>query len=292
MANKAISLNRVTFKYKNSDEFALKNVSLDINEGDFLLLVGFSGSGKSTLLKTINGLIPHFYSGTFGGTISVLGEDIAETNTAQLAQKVGFVFQNPENQLSNLTVEREIAFPMENFGLPREEIRNRVEEMIELFNLEQIRNQSPFAISGGEQQLTAIAAAFVLDPKILILDEVTAHLSPKIANIILNKLAELNTKYNKTIILSEHRLDRCLKYTKKIAYLEKGMLKVFGNTRDVLLSKNYPEELLPKIPGLYLRLSKEIDTFKKLTVNYREQFKESELPLTVTDFIQIIKGDK
>ncbi|MBN1328768.1 MAG: ABC transporter ATP-binding protein [Candidatus Heimdallarchaeota archaeon] len=292
MSNKAISLNRITFKYKNCDEFALKNVSFDINEGDFLLLVGYSGSGKSTLLKTINGLIPHFYSGTFGGAITLFGEDISETTTAQLAQKVGFVFQNPENQLSNLTVEREIAFPMENFGIPREEIRNRVEEIIELFNLEKIRNQSPFNISGGEQQLTAIAAAFVLDPKILILDEVTAHLSPKMANIILNKLTELNNKYHKTIILSEHRLDRCLKYINKIAYLEKGILKVFGSTREVLLNKNYPIEMLPKIPNFYLRLVEDIEMLETVSEKYKNQFKQNELPLSVDDFIDIIKGGK
>jgi len=290
MSNKAISINRVTFKYKNCDEFAIKDISFDINEGDFLLLVGYSGSGKSTLLKTMNGLIPHFYSGTFGGSITIFGENVKDTTTAQLSRKVGFVFQNPENQLSNLTVEREIAFPLENFGFPRDEIRARIDEIIELFDLEKIRNQSPFSISGGEQQLTAIAAAFVLDPKILILDEVTAHLSPKTANNILDKLAELNANYNKTIIISEHRLDRCLKYASKIAYLEGGMLKTFGTTREVLSNKNYPEEMLPKIPSLFLKLTNEIDTLKIQSNVYKEKFIHSEIPLTVKDFIHTLKG--
>ncbi|MHA1212848.1 MAG: ABC transporter ATP-binding protein [Candidatus Heimdallarchaeota archaeon] len=292
MTNKAVSLKQITYKYKNSDSFALQNASLEVDEGDFLLLVGYSGSGKSTLLKTINRLIPNFHAGTFGGTVKLFGEDISETDTVLLAEKIGFVFQNPENQLSNLTVEREIAFPLENFGRPREEIRSRVDEIIELLNLENIRYKSPIAISGGEQQLTAIAAALALDPKLLILDEVTAHLSPKSANAILSKLADLNRDYNKTIIISEHRLDKCIKYSNKMAYIENGNIRTFGPTKEVLLSKKYPKELLPKIPKLYLKLASETNGFSDLKVNYRKSFDLEQLPLTVSEFIQILQGGK
>ncbi|NHJ47611.1 MAG: ABC transporter ATP-binding protein [Asgard group archaeon] len=277
---KAVSLSQVTFKYRNSDSLAIKNVSLDIDEGDFVLLVGYSGSGKSTLLKTINGLIPHFHAGSFGGDILIFDENVSESNTAQLAKKVGFVFQNPENQISALTVEREVAFPLENFGYPREEIITRVDELIKFMGLEEIRFKSPFSISGGEQQLTAIAAALALDPPILILDEVTAHLSPKSAQKILTKLSQLNKDYNKTIIISEHRLDRCIHFVSKMVYLEQGILKASGSVDEVLKNKSYPKNLLPAIPKIHFQFQDLVDGSKK----------KDTTPLTIEDFISSIKN--
>jgi len=287
----AISLQQVTFKYKNSEKFALTNVNLEITEGDFLLLVGYSGSGKSTLLKTINGLIPHFYPGMFGGEIRLFGESIANTSTAQLARTIGFVFQNPENQLSALTVEREIAFPLENFGFPRQEIRQRVDELVSLLGLEKIRYKSPFSISGGEQQLTAIAAALALDPKILILDEVTAHLAPQSANRIIEKIAALNRKQKKTIIISEHRLDRCLQFASKMAYIEEGELKVFGPPREVLQSNAYPIELYPKVVTLFKHFKERTANFQRLSPVYRKKFLSRPEPLTIADFVAFFTED-
>ncbi|MBK5112022.1 MAG: ABC transporter ATP-binding protein [Candidatus Heimdallarchaeota archaeon] len=285
MPKKAVQINRVTYKYRNSSVHALTNVSLDIYEGDFLLLVGFSGSGKSTLLKTINGLVPNFYAGSYGGDVTVYDEIITEINTAQLAEKVGFVFQNPENQLSSLTIEREIAFPLENFGVSREKMFNRIDEIITLLDIERIRFKSPFAISGGEQQLAAIAAALALDPPILILDEVTAHLSPKSANELLTKLYELNQEHNKTIIISEHRLDRCIHFANKMAYIENGKLKAFGTPQDVLENQNYPKELLPKIPSFYLTLKEETNDFSNLSKRYSFLSSRDSIPLTTNDFM-------
>jgi len=291
LPKKVVQINRVTYKYRNSSFHALTNVSLDINEGDFLLLVGFSGSGKSTLLKTINGLVPNFYAGSFGGDVSVYGEKVTENDTALLAKTVGFVFQNPENQLSNLTIEREIAFPLENFGVPRDEMVARIDEIITLLDIEKIRFKSPFAISGGEQQLAAIAAALALDPPILILDEVTAHLSPKSANELLSKLYELNQEYNKTIIISEHRLDRCIHFANKMAYIENGHLKAFGKPQEVLENENYPKELLPKIPAIYLKLQEETKDFSTLSKHYSFISKRDSLPLTTKDFMSIFSKE-
>lgn len=288
LPKKAVQINRVTYKYRNSEVHALTNVSLDIYEGDFLLLVGFSGSGKSTLLKTINGLVPNFHAGSFGGDVTVYEEKVTEVNTATLAEKVGFVFQNPENQLSNLTIEREIAFPLENFGIPREKMIERIDEIISLLDIERIRHKSPFAISGGEQQLAAIAAALALDPPILVLDEVTAHLSPKSANELLTKLCELNQDYNKTIIISEHRLDRCIHFANKMAYLEDGKLKVFGKPHEVLENQNYPKELLPKIPSVYLKLKEETNDFSMLSKRYSSISSSDSIPLTSDDFMTLL----
>ncbi|RLI70033.1 ABC transporter ATP-binding protein [Candidatus Heimdallarchaeota archaeon] len=287
-----IELKNVTFKYKNCDKFALENVNFQVAQGDFVLLVGYSGSGKSTLLKTLNGLIPHFYSGLFGGDVKLFGESIAEKKTAQLAKTIGFVFQNPENQLSALTVEREIAFPLENFAIPRQEIRRRVNEIIALLDLEKIQDKSPFAISGGEQQLTAIGSALALDPPILVFDEITSHLSPQSATKIIKKIAELNREQGKTVILSEHRLDRNLQYVTKIAYIESGQLKAFGPPREVLHNKNYPLELYPRITSLYEQLKKVTDNFAILPEKHRKQLLAVPEPLTIDDFLLFIKGGR
>lgn len=280
MVEAAVKIDNVSFKYRNGDSFALQRVTFKVTEGEFILLAGFSGSGKSTLLKCLNGLIPHFHAGRFGGNVEIFGKSTLESDTPQLAKQVGFVFQNPENQISNLTVEREIAFPLENFGVPKEEIISRVDELIALLNLEEIRYKSPFSISGGEQQLTAIAAALALDPSILVLDEVTAHLSPVSAVQILSLLNELNTKHQKTIIIAEHRLDRCLHFADKLAFLEKGQLKVFGDIQAVFQSKEFPENMLPKIPSLFLKLDKKIGLLGEKT---------SIIPLTVEELVATLK---
>ncbi|MFW9923099.1 MAG: ABC transporter ATP-binding protein [Candidatus Thorarchaeota archaeon] len=285
MVQTAIEINNVSFKYKNSETFALKQVSMDIKEREFVILAGYSGSGKSTLLKCINGLIPHFYSGRFGGEIKIFDQSTLDTTTAHLAKQVGFVFQNPENQLSNLTVEREIAFPLENFGVPREEIFSRVEELIELLRLEKIRKNSPYAISGGEQQLTSIAAALALDPPILVLDEVTAHLSPKSANYILNLLKDLNKDLGKTILITEHRLDQCIHFADKFGFMSQGHLIITDTPQSALLQSSFPQEMLPKIPLIYKKLSEEGIIFKNESVKMEN---DKFLPLTVEDFIHLI----
>jgi len=283
LAKLAVKIDKVSFKYRDSDVFAIKNISLDVEEGDFVLLVGHSGSGKSTLLKCINNLIPYFHSGAYAGKVYLQEEEIDDTQTALLAKQIGFVFQNPENQLSALTVEREIAFPLENFGVPREEIIQRIDELIDLLNLHEIRYKSPFNISGGEQQLTAIASALALNPPILVLDEVTANLSPKSAQKILTILKNLNKDLGKTIIISEHRLDRCIDFVNKIACLVNSELKVFNKTELALQDPNYPKELLPKIPSLFFQLK------EKLGDEFSNKIMDEGIPLTPADFIKAIK---
>jgi len=283
LAKSAVKIDKVSFKYRDSDVFAIKNISMDVAEGDFVLLVGHSGSGKSTLLKCINNLIPYFHSGAYAGKVFLQDEEIGDAQTALLAKQIGFVFQNPENQLSALTVEREIAFPLENFGIPREEIIKRVDEIVNLLNLHEIRYKSPFNISGGEQQLTAIAAALALDPPILVLDEVTANLSPKSAQKILTILKNLNKDFGKTIIISEHRLDRCIDFVNKIACLVNTELKVFNETKLALTDPKYPQELLPKIPSLFFQLK------EKLGENTLKRIMDEDLPLTPAAFVKAIK---
>ncbi|MEM5825286.1 MAG: ABC transporter ATP-binding protein, partial [Thermofilaceae archaeon] len=181
-----IELNDVYFRYQGSDEYALRGVTLSADRGEFIVLVGPSGCGKSTLLRVLNGLIPHFYEGEFRGEARVAGLDVKRTPTHILARHVGMVFQDPENQLFLSSVEREIAFGLENMGLPRSEIKRRVEEALRLFGLEELRDKAPYELSGGQQQKVAIASVMVLEPEVLAMDEPTANLDPLSALEILS----------------------------------------------------------------------------------------------------------
>jgi energy-coupling factor transporter ATP-binding protein EcfA2 len=284
LAEPIVECKNITFKYRHGEDFAIKNISFTIEKGDFVIVMGYSGCGKSTLLKAINGLVPNFYPGSYGGKVTTLGIETTEIETAKLADRVGFVFQNPENQLSNLTVEQEIAFPLENFGYPREQMKKRIDEIISLLNLESIRYKSPFKISGGEQQLTAIGAALALDPPILILDEVTAHLSPQKSQEILQLLHQLNTEYQKTIILSEHRLDRMLSYATKLIFMEKGSLMAIGKPRELIKQGKIPVELMPKLPRLFQKF---VDSYSSIEPKTKATLESLDFttPLTNKEFL-------
>ncbi len=213
-----------SFQYKTQEKFALANISLEITSGNLYLLAGPTGSGKTSLIRAFNGLIPHFYHGKFYGYVKIFGQDTIETTSAQLAQKVGTVFQNPENQLFSMNVERELTFALENLQLPRKEIHRRIEKAISLTNLEALRHRSPYELSGGEQQRVVIAALLALEPDIIILDEPLSNLDPITAAGIVQLLVKLQKSEGKTIILSEHRLEYVLEVIDEILVIADGKL--------------------------------------------------------------------
>ena len=202
-----IEFHNFYFRYKRNKEYQLNEINLKIDENKFILLAGPTGSGKTTLIRCMNGLIPQFYPGFYRGYVKVLGKDTAEAPIADLSTEVGIVFQNPENQLISMNVEHEIAFGMENLGIPREEMEKRIKEVIRITEIEHLLDKAPFELSGGEQQRVAIASILVLEPKILVLDEPTALLDPNMADKIIKLLKKIQTEKNMTIIISEHRMD-------------------------------------------------------------------------------------
>ncbi|OYT31734.1 MAG: energy-coupling factor ABC transporter ATP-binding protein [Thermofilum sp. ex4484_79] len=201
--NSVIYFRDVSFKYSNSEQFALKDINLNINKGEFVLITGPSGCGKSTLCRIINGLIPHFYGGTLTGEAIVLGYDVSHTPTYVLARYVGMVFQNPENQLFLSSVEKELAFGLENLSIPKPEIEKRVQEVAQLMNIETLLDKAPYELSGGQQQKVAIASVLVMYPKILVLDEPTSNLDPRSAMEIIDLIFRLNKKFGITVIIIE-----------------------------------------------------------------------------------------
>lgn len=234
MNEPVISVRNLTFTYLGSDYPALVNVNMNITEGSFILITGPSGCGKTTLLRTFNGLIPNFYPGDFKGEVRIYGLSVTEHRTFELARYVGMVFQEPENQLLTLSVERDIAFGLENLGMKREEIRERVDWALEVVGIERLREKAPYELSGGEQQKVAIAAAIAMQPKILVLDEPLSNLDPLSVRSIVKLLEELRNKLKLTIIVAEHRLDLLSRYADAIYIMKAGSIIAGGSPKEIL----------------------------------------------------------
>jgi energy-coupling factor transporter ATP-binding protein EcfA2 len=230
-----ITFEHVTYTYPEGARPALQDVNLCLPEGMFSLIIGPSGAGKSTLLRCINGLVPHFSGGALQGNIVVFGLDPVQATPQVISHHVGFVFQDPEAQFVMDQVEDEIAFALENAAMPRQEMRVRVEEALDLLDLAALRDRRLDTLSGGERQRVAIAAALALHPQVLVLDEPTSQLDPKSAEDVLHSLARLNSDLGLTIVLVEHRLERVLPFTDHLVYLsETGTVVASGPPRDVL----------------------------------------------------------
>ncbi|MEM2128669.1 MAG: ABC transporter ATP-binding protein [Candidatus Methanomethylicaceae archaeon] len=226
----------LSYTYPGSPKPTLTDVNLSVEEGEFILLTGPSGCGKTTLCRCLNGLIPNSYGGEFTGKVIVDGLVTTEHPVYEIAQHVGLVFQNPENELFCTSVEREVAFGPENLALPRDEIRKRVEESLAMVGISHLRDKSPEELSGGEQQKVAIAALLAMKPKILVLDEPTANLDPASAQSVLNILLKLNEESGVTMILVEHRLEMVAHMADRCAILNEGRLVLVGEPEDVLYS--------------------------------------------------------
>jgi len=230
-----IQFEHLTYTYPGAATPALNDVSLDLPEGQLILLIGPSGAGKSTLLRCLNGLVPHFSGGALHGNVRVEGLDPVAATPRVLSRHVGFVFQDPEAQFVTDRVEDEIAFALENAAMPPQAMRVRVEETLDLLGLTPLRDRALKTLSGGERQRVAIAAALALRPSILVLDEPTSQLDPKSAEDVLNSLVRLNNDLGLTVILAEHRLERVLPYVDSIIYLpDDGGPILFDDARTVM----------------------------------------------------------
>jgi len=182
----------VSYTYPEAPGPVFADVSFEVGDGEFVLVVGRSGAGKSTLLWCLNGLVPHFSGGLIGGRIQVAGLDPVKLGPAVMCEHVGFVFQDPEAQFVVDVVEDEIAFALENMALPRAVMQQRVEEVLDLLALTSLRTRPIETLSGGEKQRVAIAAALALRPKVLVLDEPTSQLAPDMAHELLDTLVHLS----------------------------------------------------------------------------------------------------
>jgi energy-coupling factor transporter ATPase len=226
----------VTYTYPGATKPSITDVTLTIEKGDFVILTGPSGCGKTTLCRCLNGLIPHFYNGNLEGEITVTSLKINDQEIHKIARHVGLVFQNPENQLFALSVEKDVAFGLENFAMPRDEMRKRVDWALQMAGISELSERPPHELSGGQQQRVAIASVLAMQPEIMILDEPTSFLDPVGAQKIFEVIYELNKKLGITIILVEHRLDLASKYANRVIVMNEGKVVLNGSPKEIFNS--------------------------------------------------------
>lgn len=243
-----ICLEQVSFRYERSHEWILRDVDLQVEPGEFVLIAGDSGSGKSTLVYLINGLIPRLFAGELQGRITVGGEVPADLSLAQLAHRVGTVFQSPETQLFMLTVEDDVAFGCENLRLPPEAIRRRVADAVLQVGLGASRDRPIFTLSGGQKQRCALAGVLAMAPELLLLDEPTADLDGQGTEEVYAELARLR-RQGRTVLLVEHKLEEACALADRLVLLDGGRIVADGPPRQVLES-GVPVLARLDIPGV------------------------------------------
>jgi energy-coupling factor transport system ATP-binding protein len=232
----------VSYWYPESRAPALDRIDLRIERGDRLLVAGLSGAGKSTLLRVLNGLVPHFYGGRFGGEARIAGCEVRRCGPMRLAEHVGMVFQEPQSRFLSSAVEDELAFGLEISGLDSGEIRRRVAEVIERLDLRALMGRRLDRLSTGEQARVAIASALARRPALLALDEPTTELDPVAAQEMVTWLDALSREHGLTVVAAEHRLGRWLEAIEGLAYLEPGgRLAAVGRPEDVLQQMPYAD---------------------------------------------------
>lgn len=246
----------VDYSYPLTTEPAIKHLNLQIERGKFYGVIGENGSGKTTLCALLRGFAPSFYKGEIKGEVLVEGKNINEYG-GELSQKIGFVFQNPFTQISGVkdTVFEEVAYGLENFGVPVEEIERRVIEVMKMTNIESLAEKNPFELSGGQMQRVALASVIVLEPDILIIDEPTSQLDPEGTESVFAIIKAMKDK-QKTIILVEHKIDLIAEYADDVLVLKDGELIAVGDvfegeskTKDYKVIRS-SEELIDYYEGL------------------------------------------
>jgi energy-coupling factor transport system ATP-binding protein len=252
-----IEVKDLSYTYPQADKPALKNVNLTIDQSEFILITGPSGCGKTTFCRTLNGLIPNFYKGEMTGKVSIAGLNTKDHSTTELAQHVGLIFQNPDNQIFALTVEKDIAFGLENLGESKESMMKEINWAADVTGIQDLRQRATHELSGGQKQRLTIASVLAMHPNIIVMDEPTSFLDPVGAENIFDVLQRLNKKFGITIIIIEHRIDIAAKYVNRIIVFDKGKVRGDGKPVDVL--SNDETRLLgvgiPRILLLSKRLS-------------------------------------
>ena len=255
-----VNIENYTFQYKDSEAPALSEINAHIGKGEFVGIIGPSGAGKSTLLMSINGIVPHYYTGDFYGSVMVNGLDTVENGCVALSRHVGSVLQDPEAQIVTSYVEDEIAFSLENFNVPTDEIDRRIAEALELSGISHLRKRDTAGLSGGQKQRVAVASAIALRPEILVLDEPTSELDPLGSQMIFETLARLNEEHGMTIIIVEQKIMLLSQFTKRMITMVDGHMITDMPTIETLKHSARLIEMginCPRVVSLARRLEEE-----------------------------------
>ena len=275
-----IELKNISFKYELQEENTIKDLNLHVREGEFIGVIGKNGAGKTTLCNIIRGIIPDFIQGEISGDILIDSKNINHIERGEMAELVGFVFQNPFSQISGIkkTVFEEIAYGLENLGVEREEMKRRVKDVIELLKIDDLQDKNPLELSGGQSQRVAIASIIVMNPKILIFDEPTSQLDPLGTEEIFDILKLLKSQ-NKTIILVEHKIDLIAEYADRVVVMDEGEIVFDGETHEVLSNKKIEDHnvSMPIVSKLAYSLNEErAGFFKNIPITLEECKRELE----------------
>ncbi len=231
----AVKLDKVSFAYEGAEEVqVLRDISLDIAAGEFVSIIGANGMGKTTLCNVIRGFVPKFYEGEFTGSVFLHGRDSKDVGIGELSKEVGFVFQNPFTQMSGTTnsVYEELVFGLGNLAVPPDEIRDRVDEIIELARLQDLVERNPFQLSGGQQQRVALASILVMGQDILVIDEPTSQLDPQSTDDVFELISRMKDA-GRTIILVEHKMEHVAEFSDRVVLLDRGQIVLEGTPREV-----------------------------------------------------------
>ncbi|WP_313181937.1 ABC transporter ATP-binding protein [Lacrimispora sp.] len=257
-----IEVTNLKYRYPHTERLALDGIDFQVEKGQFIGIAGENKAGKSTLCQAFAGLVPTMFRGAYGGKLLIDGAEAAKTPIAELCQKVGLVFQNPFNQLSGAkdTVFEEIAFGLQNLGIPREEIFKRVEENLKLLDIEEYRDRNPFDLSGGQTQRVAIASILAMEPKVIVLDEPTSQLDPQGSEEVFRVVDKL-AKTGITIVMVEQKIEKLASYCDKILLLHKGK-QIAYDTPERIFSRDDLEELGVK-PPVYTQVCRALSVSRK-----------------------------
>ena len=262
-----IKFQSVSLLYPTAQKTILDGLNFEITEGEFVLVIGETGIGKSSVLRLINGLVPHHTGGILAGNVEVNGISTRTVRPGELAELIGIVGQNPINGFVSDIVEDELAFSMESLNLPTEVMRKRIEEILDLLSLHQVRDRKIATLSAGEQQRVAIGAALVLHPKILVLDEPTSALDPVAAEEVLSILQRLVHDLGITVIIAEHRLERVIGYVDTVIEIDKDGAVRIGKPEEILKDSKIAPPLVKLARALGL---------PKVSLSVRDLRKETE----------------
>lgn len=274
-----LEVEHLKYRYPHTKKLALDDISFTAEKGEFIGIIGENGAGKSTLSQAFCGLVPQFYKGAYGGSVTIDGTPAATTPTAELCKKVGLIFQNPFNQLSGAkdTVWDEVAFGLENFGVPAEQIRERLDKVLHQLDIWQFREKNPFDLSGGQMQRVAIASILAMEPEILLLDEPTSQLDPQGSEEVFHTV-ELLAKTGITIFMIEQKMEKLASYCDRILLLHNGKQIAFDTPEKIFSRPDLSE--LGICPPYATRYCKEQNILRP----------DDTYPVTVDDVQKVLKA--
>jgi len=245
-----ITISNLTYTYPEQDEPALKEIRLEIEKGEYLVLMGPNGAGKTTLCLHLNGVIPNVLGGKLKGKVNVMGFDTRRHHVYELAQYVGMVLQDPEAQLFTSSVRSEAAFAAENLGVSREEMNRRIDWALDVVRLRDFVERPPSQLSGGQKQRLAIAAALVMRPSILVLDEPTSQLDPIGSEEVFQVLYDLNQDLGLTVVISSHKSEYACMFAKRIVVLDQGEIVANGSPAQVFSQIELMDKIFVQVPAV------------------------------------------